>query len=595
MKHMFVNGIMDDDYEDENEQGWDEDMGLDQEGEGDLELHTAEEQEAVNIQIQQECVEKFSSQDFIMEPGIFLQLKSFFQSGGNPEQVVDLLSGNYQAIAQTANLLAEWLIMAGMKISEVQALVEDHLKQMVIKHFDPKKADSIFTDEGETPAWLTEMIEHPTWRSLIYKLAEDYPDCLMLNFTIKLISDAGFQAEITSISTASQQLEVFSRILKTSISNSLEGGEEEMEKILPEFTKMVCHGEHTYLYSQALLHQLSQEPRGGSNIKRLSQEICKYAQQNGHDATPITMALNGAAANPRACQALSAMLSKNALNPADITVLYKIYQVAEPPPVELLRVPQFLDLLMDSLFKPGTKLNPDHKPKYIYLLAYAASVYETYKKGTRKTLNKDELKATTQAVEKVHMICNEKKGSSELIAELNTLYQCIRFPVVALGVVRWVDYTVSEKSYFKLSTEHTPLHLQLLDEVSTCHTTLHQKVLDLLIRLFESPQEELDVLVQLEMKKMLLDRMVHLLSRGCVFPVINYIKTCWHRQDTDVSLIRYFVTEVLDIIAAPYTPEFIQLFLPLVENEEITGGMRNEGENDPITEFVLHCKTIMVI
>lgn len=29
------------------------------------------------------------------------------------------------------------------------------------------------------------MIEHPVWRSLIYRLAEEYPDCLMLNFTIK--------------------------------------------------------------------------------------------------------------------------------------------------------------------------------------------------------------------------------------------------------------------------------------------------------------------------------------------------------------------------------------------------------------------------
>lgn len=78
--------------------------------------------------------------------------------------------------------------------------------------FDPKKADTIFTEEGEviwtyniklkiflypvfsfiqlfiqTPAWLTEMIEHPTWRSLVYKLAEEYPDCLMLNFTIKVL------------------------------------------------------------------------------------------------------------------------------------------------------------------------------------------------------------------------------------------------------------------------------------------------------------------------------------------------------------------------------------------------------------------------
>ena len=28
-------------------------------------------------------------------------------------------------------------------------MVENHLKTMILKHFDPKKADSIFSDEGE--------------------------------------------------------------------------------------------------------------------------------------------------------------------------------------------------------------------------------------------------------------------------------------------------------------------------------------------------------------------------------------------------------------------------------------------------------------
>lgn len=40
----------------------------------------------------------------------------YFKAGGLPEQVVDLLSNHYQAMAQTANLLAEWLILAGMFI-----------------------------------------------------------------------------------------------------------------------------------------------------------------------------------------------------------------------------------------------------------------------------------------------------------------------------------------------------------------------------------------------------------------------------------------------------------------------------------------------
>jgi len=88
----------------------------------------------------------------------------------------------------------------------------------------------------------------------------------------------------------------------------------------------------------------------------------------------------------------------------------------------------FAELLVDALFKPGVKINPEHKSKYIYLLAYAASVCETIpKKSNTRKINKDELKTTIQAIEKVHNICNVNKGSTELIAELNTLYQCIRY------------------------------------------------------------------------------------------------------------------------------------------------------------------------
>ena len=39
-------------------------------------------------------------------------------------------------------------IFLGVDIKEVQEIVETHLKNMLLKHFDPKKADSIFSDEG---------------------------------------------------------------------------------------------------------------------------------------------------------------------------------------------------------------------------------------------------------------------------------------------------------------------------------------------------------------------------------------------------------------------------------------------------------------
>lgn len=40
------------------------------------------------------------------------------------------------------------------------------------------------------------------------------------------------------------------------------------------------------------------------------------------------------------------------------------------------------------------------------------------------------------------------------------------------------------------------------------------------------------------------------------------------------------------MIAPPYTVEFVQLFLPLIDNEDITGSLRSEDENDPVSEFI---------
>ena len=48
-----------------------------------------------------------------------------------------------------ANLVAEWVLLLGTDISEVQEIIEQHLKNIIKKNFDMKKADSIFSDAGE--------------------------------------------------------------------------------------------------------------------------------------------------------------------------------------------------------------------------------------------------------------------------------------------------------------------------------------------------------------------------------------------------------------------------------------------------------------
>lgn len=44
--------------------------------------------------------------------------------------------------------------------------------------------------------------------------------------------------------------------------------------------------------------------------------------------------------------------------------------------------------------------------------------------------------------------------------------------------------------------------------------------------------------------------------------------------------------QVLDVIAPPYTSDFVQLFLPILENDSIAGTIRTEGEHDAVAEFI---------
>jgi len=150
---------------------------------------------------------------------------------------------------------------------------------------------------------------------------------------------------------------------------------------------------------------------------------------------------------------------------------------------------------------------------------------------------------------------------------------------------------VTDADYFQLHTEPTPFHLVLVDEVVNGHPMLHRKVFEILIELFDRDYGDLNHLMQLELRKTLIDRMIHLMSKGYAIPVIDFIHHKWTCQDADMSLIRYFVVETLDIIAPPYSESFAAAFLPLVEDKMILlGSEMTEERQTAVQEFLQHCK-----
>ena len=60
-----------------------------------------------------------------------------------------MLAESFSGIGNLARQLVLWLEFCGESTSDIEKLVEEHVKDLLEEHFDPKKADTIFSDEGE--------------------------------------------------------------------------------------------------------------------------------------------------------------------------------------------------------------------------------------------------------------------------------------------------------------------------------------------------------------------------------------------------------------------------------------------------------------
>ena len=90
----------------------------------------------------------------------------------------------------------------------------------------------------------------------------------------------------------------------------------------------------------------------------------------------------------------------------------------------------FIELLVQALFRPDITVNPEHKEKYVYLLAYATSVYEIMKDFQNVPV-KEELAITQEAIVTAHGICSSANDShTELLTNMAALFDTLRFIIV---------------------------------------------------------------------------------------------------------------------------------------------------------------------
>eukprot|EP01117_Protostelium_nocturnum_P012647 TRINITY_DN4655_c0_g1_i3.p2 TRINITY_DN4655_c0_g1~~TRINITY_DN4655_c0_g1_i3.p2 ORF type:complete len:569 (-),score=175.29 TRINITY_DN4655_c0_g1_i3:1490-3196(-) len=520
------------------------------------------------------------SADSVMEPQVLEKMKEFFSFGGQPQVAVSSIVENYRGLAQMSNLLGEWLAFSGMSEEEISKTVGDSVRSHITKIFDPKKADTIFSEGAAPPTWLDQMILQQSARSMIYQLSESHRNCLMLNFCLQKISDRGFETELGSLVSASSYYGVFNRAFREHLLNLCTLDEFSLHQALPEFKKICCSSEQTYLYSQFVINSLYQSSSSLKNLKRLSQELEGEMVGKGSSIQNLSFHLSGLSNHPNVAAGISSVLSAQATNPGDIVKLHNIYTGENPPTVQFLRNPQFLDILTRDLFNPHKPINSNYKSKYLSLLAYASCVEDG-------SSDRTEYKEALRALEIINPICMENSFGSELQSSMEEINGFLSIPVVAQGVLHWIRANFANPDYYTISstTSCIPLHLELLRGVISAHPLDHPVVLEILMIGFDM-HTSWDPVMALDFKKTLLDQMIYLVRYGYLLPVLQVIEG----MKVDQSLVRHFILQVLEMIEPPYSTTFLDSFLRTMEfSVEALRATREFDKKKLIQQFLENC------
>ncbi|MCP9263335.1 hypothetical protein DINM_006182 [Dirofilaria immitis] len=418
--------------------------------------------------------------DSIMEPNIEATIKGFLRNGGHPEVVITSLTDSYRGLAKYCELLGDCSLLEKRFVSAI--------------------VDKNFEAAHDVDKWLPELLNHSTWRNLIYTLIEQNPRSKFLMKAIRMISDAGFQHEITNVHPAAQQ-----------------------EK--NEAAAACTH-----------LAQI------------LRREAHKRKYQDTYD---IHIALDGGYSD---CdndvkRTIYTMLSKKCLNQADIIRLYERYSSSEPPTVEFIQDPFFIDMLIDALFAyEGSKVQSNHRSKYTFLLSYASCSTSHDRNSEGES---DEVKETQCIMEQ---ILDSIRSEREFLKDIRLLLNGIAFSSIASGLLHYLKgFLLSDEILSELEV----VHFVLLDEMATEHSGLHIRLFEVLCELYDRQSKLLQPAEMIiEKQRSVIDRFVHLLSVGFALPVVEKINKMFQEGQIDVSLARYFAVDVLDIIEPPYSEQF---------------------------------------
>ncbi|KAH8866047.1 Negative elongation factor D [Schistosoma japonicum] len=362
------------------------------------------------------------------------------------------------------------------------------------------------------------------------------------------------------------------------------------QDMLTHFLEMGCHSEHGYLLLQSILQCLARRMKSHC-AHHLIWLLEAEASRRGRDVSRYTTYLCGARDYPDSMDAMRTILKEQDLVPdAVLQVSHKSSVLLSPCNTDVCST-----LLADALFASADRLLTEQLEQYAFLYSYTAVVVEEIEPTTERRISciRTEVDDAKREVLEASRICrqwNNMSGSGislRAFRDLPSLLKCLSCRPVSFGVFRFVRFVFHTKRVdFELNLDTMKPYCIVVNELAEVNEYLRPSLLAFITELLASSVEGMEDLSQLEYKRMLVGLFVHLLSCGHVLPVINTMHRLFLRNRVDVSIVRYFVTEVLKVAGQPYSTSFMNALHPLVVHPDISDGLKGGKDTDYVNEFL---------
>lgn len=240
------------------------------------------------------------------------------------------------------------------------------------------------------------MIASPAWRDLLYTLSVQYPKCLMVNYALQQIADAGHLNELSAVPAAGGYYAVLTRLilstlrdLNSKITVLNEGrsdtqiqieAQKSIQDTMHKLVKLCCFDAHTYLFSLCVFWSLSQSSPHALYIMHIFNDISTSAQGE-HGVFALRVMLNVLGCPPSLDDTIINIILKNDVSTGNIMKMHSFINMygrntptdRVPPPPIILADSRIFHALLKMLFT-GQRPHADVEAAAVDIVSYASAI-----------------------------------------------------------------------------------------------------------------------------------------------------------------------------------------------------------------------------